>query len=238
LRVSDILNDEITALLKQNDCHIVGFADLRCLPKEARNSLDYGILLALPFSKEAMRENNNGQLQRYYDEHEPMTNRLKELKGLTADFLVGKGYVAVSDTPASVLNYETLRSGLPQKTVATLAGIGWIGKNAMLVTDEVGSALRLTVVLTNAPLECGTPITKSKCDPRCRICADICPGKAPLGGMGGIWEVGVDRDEFFDAHACRDAARARAKRLLNIEETVCGLCISNCPFTKRGLDYE
>ena len=229
------LNDEVIALLTQNGCNIVGFANLRCLPEESRAKFDCGILMALPFSKEAMLENNNGLPQRYYDEHEPMTQRLAELKKTVAEFLIGKGYDALTETPASVFNRETLRSLLPQKTVATLSGIGWIGKCAMLITDEVGSALRLTVVLTNAPLVCGTPITKSKCPPNCTICVDVCPGKAPLGSL---WEVGIERDEFFNAHACHAAARARARELLGVDEARCGLCISACSFTKKGLGYK
>ena len=229
------LSNELREYLNELGCDTVGFADLRCLPDEARQNFDYGILIALPFSKQAMQENMNGLPQKYDEEHEPMNRRFKELKKLTADFLISRGYDAVTDTPASVINNENLRALLSQKTVATLSGIGWIGKNAMLITSKFGSAVRLTVVLTNAPLECGTPVTKSMCDPNCTICADICPGKAPLGGL---WEVGVDRDMFFDAHACHKAARKRAKETLNIEQTMCGLCISNCPFTKKGLGYQ
>jgi len=164
-----------------------------------------------------------------------MTRRLSELKALVADFLTGKGYEALIDTPASVVDREVLRSLLPQKTVATLAGVGWIGKCAMLVTHEVGSALRMTVLLTDAPLDCGTPITKSLCSPNCTACVDICPGKAPLGGL---WEVGVDRDCFFDAQACQTASKTRTKALLGIDgQSRCGLCVSNCPFTKKALGY-
>ena len=36
------LNDEIIALMKQENCYIVGFADLRCLSKEVRQNFDYG----------------------------------------------------------------------------------------------------------------------------------------------------------------------------------------------------
>ena len=229
------LNDEIVALLKEEGCSIVGFADLRCLPEEARLSFGKGILIALPFTREAMLENMNGLPRRYLAEHDPMTRQLQYLKKITVNFLKARGYEATGDTPASVIDYDALRSPLPQKTVATLAGIGWIGKNAMLVTEEAGSAVRMTVALTNAPLACGTPVTKSRCAPGCTACAEICPGKAPLGGL---WEAGVDRDSFFDAHVCQAAARARAKALLGCGEAMCGLCVSNCPFTKRGLGYS
>ena len=229
------LNTEIIEMLKQEGCDIVGFAALHSLPEEARKHYTCGIIMGLPFTKEAMQENREDLPQRYSGEHGPMNQKFTSLKKTVTDFLTDKGYDATSDTPASSVDSGTLRALLPQKTVATLAGIGWIGKCAMLVTDAVGSALRLTVVLTNAPLDCGTPITKSKCSPGCNICVDICPGKAP---QGALWEVGVDRDSFFNAQNCRTAARARAKSLLDIEAAMCGLCVSSCPFTKKGLGYK
>ena len=154
---------------------------------------------------------------------------------MTANFLTDRGYKALPKTTPTVVQDEDYRTILPHKTVATLSGIGWIGKCALLVTNEVGSALRLTVVLTNALLDCGRPVMKSLCAPDCTICTDICLGKAL---HGGLWAVGIDRDVFFNAHACRPAARVHAKTALGIDETLCGLCISSCPFTKKGLGYE
>jgi len=229
------LNNEIVSLLNQEGCNIIGFADLRCLSKEVRQNFDYGILIALPFSKEALQENKNNMPQKYYEEHEPMTQRLYELADLTYKFLRSKGYKAFAKISPTVVQDEDYRTILPYKTVATLSGVGWIGKTAVLVTKEAGSAIRLTVVLTDAPLECGTPVTKSMCGPNCKICADVCPGKASLGGL---WEAGIDRDNFFNAHACRTAARARAKTMLDIDDTMCGLCIANCPFTKNAFGYK
>ena len=83
---------------------------------------------------------------------------------------------------------------LPHKTAATLAGMGWIGKCAMLVTNETGSALRLTVVLTDALFEHGKPVIKSHCSPDCMACVNACPVNAP---SGKIWEAGTDRDDFL-----------------------------------------
>lgn len=229
------LNHEIKALLKQKGCNIVGFADLRSISKEARQNFNCGIVIALPYTKAAMQEHKNGTPQRYYAELKDINNRLQDLAIQTARFLTKKGYKALAKGISTVVSDEDFRSALPHKTVATLAGMGWIGKNAALITGEAGSALRIIVVLTNAPLECGTPVTKSMCPPNCTVCISICPGQAP---KEGLWESSVDRDTFYDAHACFAAARIFAKEKLNIEETVCGCCISHCPFTMKGLGYK
>jgi epoxyqueuosine reductase QueG len=229
------LNNKIIEILKQENCDIVGFADLHCISNEARQGFDYGIIMALSYTKEAMQDNKNELPQKYYSELEIINKRLPELAVLTADFLVSNGYKALPKTQSMIVLDKDWRSILPHKTVATLAGMGWIGKCANLVTNEIGSALRFIVVLTNAPLDCGEPISKSLCPPNCNVCADVCPGKAPLGGL---WEANIDRDDFFYANACSKAARVRAKEKLDIDMIVCGLCISNCPFTQRGLGYS
>jgi epoxyqueuosine reductase QueG len=229
------LNSEIIELLKQKNCSVVGFADLRSLPKEARQNFKYAVVLALTYSKEAMQNNKNGDMRQYYEEYKPYKNRLDELAVIVADYLVEKGFKAFAKVNSAVVQDREFCTVLPHKTIATLAGLGWIGKCAMLVTHENGSALRMAVVLTNAPLECGTPITKSLCPPGCKICMNVCPGKAPLGSL---WEAGVDRAEFFNAHACASAIRARTKELLGIEGTLCSLCAANCPFTMKALGYK
>ena len=204
------------------------------MSKETRQNFDFGIVFALSYSKEAMSENNAGCPQRYHSELVHINDRLHKIALLTADLLIKRGYKAHARTPMTVVSDEMLSTPLPHKTVGTLAGLGWIGKCALFVTEEVGSALRLAVVLTNAELECGSPVTVSRCGIGCSCCADVCPGKAVLGGS---WAAGMDRGEFFDAVACRSAGNARAMDTLGIDGVVCGLCISCCPFTKRGFGY-
>lgn len=55
-----------------------------------------------------------------------------------AEFLVSKGYKALSQSDAGLLaegvfNFETKESVLPHKTVAQLSGLGWIGKTICLL---------------------------------------------------------------------------------------------------------
>lgn len=229
------LTDEIRNELYSMGASLVGFADLTVLPKEVRENFDYGIVIGLAFSKKAMQGNMNGDARQYWSEFTPMSKKLPQLAVHTANFLIDKGYKALAKVQTMVVQDSDYRTVLPHKTVATLAGVGFIGKCAALVTKEFGSAIRIIVVLTNAPVECGDPVTKSLCDPKCDVCAKVCPGKAV---KGGIWEAGVDRDILLDPHACRRAARQHAWENLRVEETLCALCISNCPWTKNALNYE
>lgn len=118
---------------------------------------------------------------------------------------------------------------MPHKTVAVMAGLGWIGKSALFITEEYGSAVRLTSVLTDAPVDYNKSIIWSKCG-GCMLCYEACPGKAISGRE---WSPDIDRDDFFDAMACRKKAREIAANTLNKKITLCGKCIEVCPYTKK-----
>lgn len=190
--------------------------------------------MAASYTHEAMQELIRGNAARYYSEFTAMNEKLSRLALQTADMLTASGHKALPKVPSTAAYDGTHRTPLPHKTVATLAGLGWIGKCALLVTREYGSAIRLAVVLTDAPLDCGVPITESSCDEGCAVCRSVCPGKAVKGKN---WHRGLEREAFYDAFACHEAARKRAERTLGINETICGLCISHCPFTRRALAY-
>jgi len=115
--------------------------------------------------------------------------------------------------------------------VATRAGLGWIGKNNLLITRLYGPAVRLVTVLTDAPVSPGTPIDKSVCG-RCRHCVDACPAHA-LAGKN--WEAGFSREELFNAFTCRDMERQLTQRLIGEAVSICGLCITACPWTQKYL---
>ena len=161
-----------------------------------------------------------------------LNEKLDVLVEFGAQLLQDNGFIAIPQTRAYVNQFMTGNSSLlPYKTVATRAGLGWIGKCALLVTEEYGSMIRLSSILTDAPLETSQPINISKCGD-CTVCTDVCPAGAV---SGNLWRVGIDYGEFFDAALCRKTARERTMKSLRIEQSLCGKCIEICPYTKRYL---
>jgi epoxyqueuosine reductase QueG len=57
--------------------------------------------------------------------------------------------------------------------IALRAGIGWIGRNNLLVHPEYGSKIRIASVLTDMPLKTDE-VNKGNCK-ACKKCIDACP---------------------------------------------------------------
>ena len=219
------LTDRIRALAAAEGASLVGFGevgDLADLPR--------AVVLAIGHSPEVFTSVGEMPTYAYYQEYLRLNQRLDEIAATVAEVLQEEGHSARAN-PATQgrLDAGSLAAPFPHKTAATRAGLGWIGKSALLVTPELGPALRLTSILTDAPLVTGKAVAENKCG-NCTACEEACPGDA----ISGVeWRAGMAREEFFDAHACREAALSRAKKR-GIEQTVCGVCMLVCPRRPAG----
>lgn len=229
--------DNLTGFIKDellaHGADLVGIGDLTGLPPDVRCALPVGICIAVKYPKDVIRGISELPTEEYHDQYNRLNEKLDMLVIHGADALKALGYQAVPQTRAYVEQYETeYDSLLPHKTVATRAGLGWIGKSALLVTEKYGSMIRISSILTNAPLKTAKPVNKSKWG-KCRACTEACPAGAV---SGRLWDVNLPRNEFFDAVSCRKTARERAVMGFGKEITICGKCIEVCPFTRRYLD--
>jgi epoxyqueuosine reductase QueG len=136
------------------------------------------------------------------------------------------GFKAYPIPASQTVNTRKLEGAISHKLAANLAGLGWIGKNCLLTTPDYGPRVRLTTVLTDAPLKTGEAISNRCGD--CRKCVDVCPVKAFTGVR---FDPSEPRDVRFRASLCRDYTERR-KQLLG--EGICGLCVYICPYGSRA----
>jgi epoxyqueuosine reductase len=229
----DRITESIRHELLARGADLVAIGSLGELPAETRHGLSVGVCVAVKYPKDVIRGIAEGPTRAYYDQYNALNIKLDELVTTGAEALRSLGYQAIATTRAYVDQFATDYSSLlPHKTVATRAGLGWIGKSALLVTEEFGAMVRLSSILTDAPLTTASPINQSRCGD-CQACTKACPAHAI---SGRLWTAGVQRDAFFDAAACRQTARMRALEGFGVEITLCGKCIEVCPYTRRYLD--
>jgi epoxyqueuosine reductase len=230
------LNLHIESTLLAAGASVLGFADISGLPATVTGEMTSAISIAVALDASIVKELSEGPTQRYQREYTRVNQCLARLCASTVDDLKRRVYKARAIDPTIRIEgaaMKTLATALPHKTVATRAGLGWIGKSALLITPSHGPALRLATVLTDAPLECGNPIDDSCCG-NCTKCVDFCPAKAI---QGKNWQKGTPRESIYDAHACC----AMAKRLAGqkgIPVTICGICINACPWTQKYISRE
>lgn len=222
----DAVQKELMELLYDNGAALVGFADLSEI---VSGDLKYGVSVAVPIPREIVSSIYEGPTMDYYHAYHALNEKLNTLVTEGACYLESHGFKAFAQTTKAVVQSEDFRTSLPHKTVAVNAGLGWIGKSALFVTKQYGSAIRLSSLITDAKLTPGVPVTESRCG-SCMACTSACPAKAI---SGKAWRRGMDRDEFYNPAACREKAMELALKNINIETTLCGKCIEICPYTQN-----
>ena len=224
------LRGAIEAFLTSRGAALVGFADLTVLAEDVRKGFPRAVSFAIRLTPSIVAGIKDGPTEEYAQEYTRRNKELNVLADSLAKFLEEKGHRAAPHTSTTEKLPDDLITPLPQKTVATRAGLGWIGKCALLITPQYGPAIRLNYVLTDALFPTAMPVTESRCKD-CHICVDICPGKAPSGKH---WKVGMKREEFFDAKACQKGME-KVSAPKGLSKHICGKCVANCPHTLKSL---
>lgn len=141
--------------------------------------------------------------------------------------ILQKNEVSYFIPPVAQRNEVDLEAPFSFKFAAVNAGLGWIGKNDVVITREYGPRVRLSAVLIDAQFPYGQKIVKSNCPENCQKCVDICPHKA-LHNVR--WNIDSLRSEIIDYPLCNE------KRSLFLakhgRKNACGLCLAVCPFGK------
>lgn len=211
--------------IKEWGASIVGFSDLLDVLPDDLKDLRYGITVAVKLSDRIINEINNKPTYTYFHHYRSVNTLIDQITLKTVLMLEEWGYNALA-VPASqsIKELGEYRGLFQHKTAATKAGLGWIGKNGLLVTEKYGPRVRLGTVLTDFKLDAGKPIETSKCG-SCTLCVKSCPAMALYGKL---WEAGIERKEIVDAQACSEYMNKNFKHIGR--GSVCGICIKVCPY--------
>ncbi len=119
--------------------------------------------------RDVLQDKTKGYISRYTlgrDYHKLVRKRLTRLADYINEQVPGYDYRAFVDSA------PVLERGFAQK-----AGLGWIGKNAMLINRKAGSYFFIAEIYTSLPLPVDAPHTQEHCG-NCRACLDVCPTQA------------------------------------------------------------
>ncbi|MBN2795793.1 MAG: epoxyqueuosine reductase [Clostridia bacterium] len=209
-----------------------GFGNLEEVIPEKYADLSTGISFAIRLSDAVMDEISDDAPTHTYFHHYRTVNAFIDHVALRVVMLLqSEGYKAIAIPASQSINepgYDY--SGLFQhRTVATRAGMGWIGKNACLITPEYGPRVRLGSIITNFKGIYDEPVNTSKCGD-CELCVVKCP---PIALKGNLWSKDVHRNDLVDARICSQHMSTHYKHIGR--GVVCGICVKSCPIGKERL---
>ncbi|AOT68843.1 4Fe-4S double cluster binding domain-containing protein [Geosporobacter ferrireducens] len=207
----------------------VGYADLSMLLPEEYMHLKTGISIAIRLSDEIISQIQKSPTHTYFHHYRTVNAFIDQVTLKIATVLQNDGYLVMPIAASQSLNIDgkTYKGVFPHKTVATRAGLGWIGKSACLITPEFGPRVRLGTVLTDWIPKYDVPMDTSQCG-NCRKCVENCPALAIRGNQ---WEPGIPREELFDAQACSTHMHQHYQHIGR--GSVCGICVKSCPMGRK-----
>ena len=222
----DLFNENITNELKQHGIEFIHFVDISGLARKQNRGFLSAVLFGVKCTPGYLKKVSDNPdyvsemvARNYFDDDEHYRHEMGmyRISDLVAGFIEANGYnvYALSDdNQIATNNFEGTKSMLPLKTLATHAGLGWIGKNNLLVNKEYGCCQVWGGILTDAPVDTILHNPSEVQCGNCMVCLDICQPKAL---KGKLWEAGTQREEMIDADIC----------------TTCLKCMVHCPWTQK-----
>ncbi len=154
------------------------------------------------------------------DYHDWIRDRLNQL----SDSLRGM-------MPSALVRGVVDTAPLLERDFANLAGIGWIGKNTLLLNRTEGSYFFLAALLTDVELPSDAPFEQDHCG-TCRACLDVCPTQAFVG------------PRILDASRCISYLTIEHRGSINpsLRSSMgswlfgCDACQIVCPWNRKRID--
>ena len=219
--------DELKRFALRKGASLFGVAETLALEEKfyslsprALQGLDRAIAMAFHLSDRVIEDVVDGPTKLYFFHYQRVNVLLDELALKITNFIQDRGWQALPIPASQIIDWEKQRAHVSHKHVALQAGLGWIGRNNLLVSPPFGARLRLVTVLTSMPLKFDEPLAGG-CD-NCRACISSCPSRSIK-----------ERPEDFDHIGCYHQIKALVKAA-GISQNICGLCIRAC----RGASKE
>lgn len=184
------------------------------VPGNVRDSLPTAVVIAMRLSRAVLATLEDGPNMLYLHHYCQINAQLDRAATRISAEIERQGCLALPIPASQVVDWKNMAGQVSQKAVARLAGLGWRGRNNLLVTPQLGAQVRLATILTELFLTPDRPL-EADCG-SCRRCVAVCPARA-------IGETSA----AFNLRACYDKLN-EFRKTRNIQQHICGVCVKAC----------
>jgi epoxyqueuosine reductase len=203
---------------------LVGIADTEALkgiktsPRDLLNPYTRAISIAVHLPAAVFEMIDDQPTPIYASTYKVANRLLNEMALKLSRKIQDDGYLNLPVPASQITDKKNWYAAISHKAVARVAGLGWQGKNLLLITPQYGPRVRLVTVLTNAPLTPDAPI-KNRCG-KCMLCHDACP----VGAIKGVNtnDHYADRNEAMYFDKCVQKLTQEFAKLPEIGTPICG----------------
>ena len=213
-------SESIKALAKEIGFSLCGVADITEIRKEFYLGLDFvvrfdrAVCLGKRLLDPVIEDIKDRPTILYFHHYRQLNFFLDRGAFLLSTHIQDKGFQALPIPASQIIDWDKQKSHVSHKKVGRLAGLGWIGRNNLLVNPQLGSRHRLVTILTDLPLEPDKLLDKD-CG-ECVACLATCPAQAIK-----------ENKEDFDHWACFDKLK-EFRRQGVVGQHICGVCVKSC----------
>ncbi|WP_031484851.1 epoxyqueuosine reductase [Maridesulfovibrio frigidus] len=226
-KLKDYLMKEGADLVGVTD--VQSLSELKTIPENLFSPFTHAISIAMQLPRAVFDFIVDQPTPLYSSTYQNVNRLLDEVAYKAVKKLQSDGYVSLPIPASQILDHEEWYGNVSHKAVARIAGLGWQGKNLLLITPEYGSRVRLVTILTSAPLSVDSPVA-NRCG-KCMKCSEACPAGA-IKGLS-TKDYYKSRNEALDFGKCVSKLTEEFQHLPNVSGLICGICIKVCPWGSK-----
>ena len=219
------IQDELKEYLLSQGASDVGFCKI---DDGDFGECKYGISIVVRLSESIVDEIGAEPTHTYFNHYRSVNAFIDSLLLKAGLFLQKNGYKYITVAASQSINKDgwNYKGRYSHKKVATMSGLGSIGKSSMFLHKDYGANVRLGSVFTDCEFDVSDIVPLDLCN-GCDKCVKACPSGAITGNM---WHEGCDREYMFDPEKCSNYMKNHFKHIGR--GAVCGICMKVCPYGK------
>lgn len=219
------IQDELKEYLISQGASDVGFCKIT---DGDFGECNYGVSIVVRLSENIVDEIGTEPTHTYFNHYRSVNAFIDSLLLKAGLFLQNRGYKYITVAASQSINKDgwNYKGRYSHKKVATLSGLGSIGKSSMFLHKDYGAKVRLGSIFTNCEFDVTDAVLLDLCS-GCDLCVKACPSGAI---SGNVWYEGCEREYMFDPEKCSTYMKNHFKHIGR--GAVCGICMKVCPYSK------